>query len=297
MAGRIAIMGAGAVGCYYGAMLAMAGEDVMLIGRPALRDAVQAGGLVLEKAGQRHVTHPEVSADPAAVSGADLVLFCVKSTDTETAGAQIAPHLAPGAQVLSLQNGVGNAERLAAVLGQAVLPTVVYVASTMAGAGHVLHRGRGELVLGIGVGAEAIAARLRAAAIPTEVSDQAEAALWSKLVINCALNAISAVSQQPYGRIIATEGAPLLMRGLVAEAEAVATARGVTLPRDLWDQVWHIAETMPAQTSSTAQDLARGRRSEIDYLNGEIVRQAEALGLPAPLNAAMTALVRLAEAR
>lgn len=296
MAGRIAIMGAGAVGCYYGAMLALAGEEVVLIGRPALRDAVRQGGLVLEKAGQLHVTHPEVSDDPAAVAGADLVLVCVKSPDTETAGAQIAPHLSPKARVLSLQNGVGNAARLSAVIGRDVLPAVVYVASTMAGPGHVLHRGRGELVLAAAPGAEAIAARLRAAAIPTDVSDQAETALWSKLVINCALNAISAVAQQPYGQILATQGAEDLLRGLIAECETVARAQGISLPDDLWAQVRRIAETMPSQTSSTAQDLARGRRSEIEFLNGEIVRQAEAVGLKAPLNQAMTVLVRLAEA-
>ncbi|WP_151717923.1 ketopantoate reductase family protein [Gemmobacter serpentinus] len=297
MAGRIAIMGAGAVGCYYGAMLALAGEDVILIGRPALRDGVVASGLLLEKSGEKILTHPQASTDPAAVAGADLVLFCVKSPDTEATAAQIAPYLAPEAQILSLQNGVTNAARLSAVLGRRAIPTVVYVASTMMGPAHVLHRGRGELVLGTAPQAEAIAARLRKAGIPTEVSDQAETALWTKLVINCALNAISAVTQQPYGHIIATEGVPDLMRGLVAECSAVAQARGITLPDDLWDQLWRIAETMPAQTSSTAQDLARNRPSEIEHLNGEIARQAQALGLPAPLNAAMTALVRLAEMR
>lgn len=297
MAGRIAVMGAGAVGCYYGAMLALAGEDVVLIGRPALVEGALAGGLVLEKGGALLRTAPAVSADPAAVVGADLVLFCVKSPDTETAGAAIAPHLAPGATVLSLQNGVGNAERLAAVIGRPVLPAVVYVAVTMTGPARVLHRGRGELVIGAGAGAEAAAARLRAAAIPTEVSAGAEAALWAKLVINCALNAISAVTQQPYGRILAAEGGTALMQGLVAECRSVAEARGIALPADIWDQVLRIARTMPEQTSSTAQDLARGRRSEIAFLNGEIARQAAALGLSAPLNAALTTLVQLAETR
>ena len=118
-------MGAGAVGCFYGARLAQAGADVVLIGRPALVDAVAAEGLRLDMGGETIRLPVAASADPAAVAGADLVLFCVKSGDTEAAGRQIAPYLAPGAQVLSLQNGVGNAERLAAVIGQLVLPTVV----------------------------------------------------------------------------------------------------------------------------------------------------------------------------
>lgn len=293
--GRIAVMGAGAVGCFYGARLAQAGADVVLIGRPALADAVAAQGLLLEMGGERIAVPLAASADPAAVAGADLVLFCVKSGDTEAAGRQIAPHLAPGAQVLSLQNGVGNAERLAAVTGGPVLPAVVYVAAQMGGPGHVIHRGRGDLVLGDGPGAEAVAARLRAAGIEAAVSAQTVAAQWEKLVINCALNAVSALTAAPYGRIVAQPGALDLMQGVVAECQAVAAASGVALPGGIWDQVLRIAEVMPTQISSTAQDMQRGRATEIDYLNGEIARRGQALGLPVPLNAALTALVRLKE--
>lgn len=290
-------MGAGAVGCFYGARLAQAGADVVLIGRPALVDAVAAEGLRLDMGGETIRLPVAASADPAAVAGADLVLFCVKSGDTEAAGRQIAPHLAPGAQVLSLQNGVGNAERLAAVIGQPVLPTVVYVAAQMGGPGHVIHRGRGDLVIGEGPGAAEVAARLRAAGIKAEVSGQTLAAQWEKLVINCALNAISAVTAAPYGRIVAQPGALDLMQGVVAECAAVATASGVALPDGIWDQVLRIAEAMPTQISSTAQDMQRGRATEIDFLNGEILRRGQALGLPTPLNGALTVLVKLAEQR
>lgn len=290
-------MGAGAVGCYFGARLAQAGQDVVLIGRPALVDAIAAHGLLLEMGGETVSLPLAASADPSAVAGADLVLFCVKSGDTEAAGRQIASHLAPGARVLSLQNGVGNAERLAAVIGQAVLPTVVYVAAQMGGPGHVIHRGRGDLVIGEGAGAEEVAARLRDAGVPAQVSAQTVAAQWEKLVINCALNAISAVTAAPYGRIVAQPGALDLMQGVVAECAAVAAASGVALPPGIWDQVLRIAEAMPSQISSTAQDMQRGRATEIDFLNGEILRRGQALGLPTPLNAALTVLVKLAEQR
>lgn len=294
---RIAIMGAGAVGCYYGALLAIAGESVTLIGRPALRDAVRDRGLLLERQGRIELVRMATATEADAVTGADLVLVCVKSPDTESAARAIAPHLAPEAVVLSLQNGVGNAERLAAVLGRPVLPVVVYVATQMAGPGHVVHHGRGELVVGTGPGADIAAATLRRAGIPTEISATTESALWSKLVINCALNAISAVTRQPYGRIVTTPGAIDLMRGVVAECLAVARASGVSLPDDLWPQVERICATMPGQFSSTAQDMMRGRPTEIDHLNGEILRRAEALGVPVPLNNALVVMVKLAEQR
>lgn len=294
---KIAIMGAGAVGCYYGAMLGMAGASVCLIGRPALTEAVRAEGLLLEKAGQMTRIAVEASSAPSAVADAGLVLFCVKSPDTEAAGAAIAPYLTEGATVLSLQNGVSNAGRLAAVIGRPVIPAVVYVAAQMSGPGHVTHRGRGELILGEHPASAAIAARLCAAGIPTEVSASAESALWSKLVINCTLNAVSALTGQPYGPIIAMPGAEELMRGIVAECSAVAAAAGVTLPPDLLAQAMIIARTMPGQISSTAQDMQRGKPTEIAYLNGEIVRLATAYGIPVPLNNALTLMVQLAETR
>lgn len=294
---RIAVMGAGAVGCYYGAMLAQAGEQVVLIGRPALAETVARHGLIIERASGREVVHLPVASDPAAVAEAEIVLFCVKSQDTEVAGRQIAPHLATDAVVLSLQNGVGNAERLAEVLGRAVIPAVVYVAVGMAQPGYLRHHGRGDLVLGDAPQSAALAKRFAAAGIPAEVSAGAETALWVKLTINCAWNAISALTQQPYGRILAEQGAERLVMGLVAECRAVAAASGITLPVGLEADVRRIAGTMAGQMSSTAQDMARGRATEIGFLNGEIVRRAEVLGISVPLNAAMTVLVRLAEAR
>jgi len=141
---KVAVMGAGAVGCYYGGMLARAGHEVTLIGRPQHVDAVRASGLLLETKEFRGRVPVHASTCADAVRGAGLVLFSVKSTDTERAGADMAPHLDAGALVLSLQNGVDNAARLQSLLRQRVAPAVVYVATEMAGAGHVRHHGRGE---------------------------------------------------------------------------------------------------------------------------------------------------------
>ncbi|AOZ69572.1 2-dehydropantoate 2-reductase [Rhodobacter xanthinilyticus] len=297
MAGKVAVMGAGAVGCYYGAKLAQAGEAVTLIGRPALVEAVAARGLIFETGGETHAVALEASLDPGAVAGADLVLFAVKSGDTEAAGRAIAPHLAPGAVVLSLQNGVSNAERLSAVLGRPVVPVVVYVAAEMAGPGHMRHNGRGELILAQAPGAEAAAARLAAAGVAVEVSAEAAVVMWTKFTVNCAFNAISAVARLPYGRIWPQPGVEQLMRDVMGECVAVAAAEGIVLPETLWEVIHAVAVQMEGQFSSTAQDLMRGRPSEIDYLNGEIVRRAAALGLPAPANNALWVMVKLIEAR
>lgn len=290
----IAIMGAGAVGCYYGAMLALAGERVVLIGRDALVRAVAERGLLLDKGGETLRAEVAASTDPAAVAGADLVLVCVKSPDTERAARDLAPHLAPAATVLSLQNGIGNTEVLARILPNPVFPAVVYVAAAMLAPGHVAHNGRGELILP--PGAEDIAARLGAAGIRCEVTADAPVALWSKLTLNCALNAVSALTRQPYGVLAGVEGIVPLLHALTDECRAVAAASGVTLPPDMVELVEGILRTMPAQLSSTAQDLMAGKPTEIGFLNAEIARRGEALGIPVPLNAAMAALVRAAEA-
>ena len=295
---KIAVMGAGAVGCYYGALLARAGHDVTLIARPAHVQAIaQAGGLWLHTDAGAECIALRASSQASAVRGAQWVLFCVKSTDTDSAGHAMAAHLDANAVVLSLQNGVDNAERLQAILGQAVLPSVVYVASTMAAPGQVRHLGRGELVLGAGPASAAIASVLRSAAIPTEISDNVTGALWVKLVLNCVYNPLSAITRLPYGAIASCPGLDVaqVMADVVQECQAVAQARGVALPADILASTLALAQAMPQQFSSTAQDLARGKRSEIDHLNGFIVRQGAVLGIATPVNRLLHTLVRLLE--
>ncbi len=299
---KVGVMGTGAVGGYYGAMLVRAGVPVVFIGRPAQVAVLRERGLRLQTAKFDERLPVAASADATALSDCALVLCCVKSGDTEAAGRQMADHLPPGCVVLSLQNGVDNAGRLAARLpaGTPVAAAVVYVASELEAPDHVRHHGRGELVLArwqprAGQATpEAVQALFDRAGVPVQLADDVDAALWSKLVLNCAYNALSAISRLPYGRLVQGAGVGAVMRDVVAECQAVAAASGVALP-DPWPAVERIAATMPAQMSSTAQDLLRGKPSEIDHLNGFVARRGAQLGVPTPVNGALHAIVKLLE--
>lgn len=293
---KVGVMGAGAVGCYYGAMLARAGHEVRLVARSAHVEAVLKDGLRLETGAFDERVRVQASLEPGILQGTDLVLFSVKSTDTESAGRAMAPFLGK-ASILSLQNGVDNAERLSATLKRDVIPAVVYVATEMAGPGHVRHNGRGELVIGTSAASDGIAKVCNAAGVPVQVSDNVIGALWAKLIVNCAYNALSAITQLPYGKLVQNEGVPAVMRDVVDECLSVAKALGITVPGDMHDATPRIAQTMPAQYSSTAQDLARGKPTEIDYLNGFVVRKGEPLGIPTPANRVLHALVKALEGK
>lgn len=290
-------MGAGAVGCYYGGMLARAGHDVRLVGRAPHVAAVCRDGLFLETQSFQSVVPMQATTDASGVHGAQLVLCCVKSSDSEAAAAAMRPHLAPDALVLSLQNGVDNAERLRAILQREVMPAVVYVASEMAAPGHVRHHGRGELLIGPSPASDELLGLFSAAGVPVQISDNLADALWAKLMVNCACNALSAITQLPYGRLVQGQGVEQTMQEVLRECLAVARSEGVSVPGDVWESVQQIARSMPTQLSSTAQDLARRRRSEIDHLNGYVVSKGDAAGIPVPVNRALHALVRLLEGR
>ncbi len=304
---RVAVVGAGAVGCYFGGVLARAGASVTLIGRRHHVEAIERDGLLLETAKGRERIAVAASTEITAAQGAELVLFCVKSNDTDATARSLAPLLAADAIVLSLQNGVDNVERMRAHLAAAAFPAVVYVAVAMAGPGHVRHTGRGDLVIGalprtsrdVVHDAERLtraAAQLERSGIPCVISPNVEGELWVKLLINCAYNAISALGRARYRRIVAQPLALGVMQTAVREVIAVATAAQVRLPAgDLVEAACRLAEAMPEASSSTAQDIARGKRTEIDHLNGFVVRRGEAVGVATPVNATLHALVRLLE--
>lgn len=301
---RVAVMGSGAVGCYYGGMLARAGAPVTLIARAQHADAIANRGLRFESPQFTGPVALAASSEVAAVRDAQWLLFSVKSGDTEEAARLLAPHLDPKAIVIGLQNGVDNIDRIRKHLPNPVLPAVVYVAVAMAGPGIVRHTGRGDLVVGnMGRNRDfsqdqlaQIAAIFERAAIPCRVSDNVEGELWVKLLMNCAYNAISALGLAQYKRMRANPEVQEVMKMVVREVLAVARASGVTMPPgDLVDAACRLADSMPEATSSTAQDLARGKQSEIDHLNGFVFRRGLELGVPAPVNQALHALVRLLE--
>ena len=304
---HIAVVGAGAVGSFYGAMLARAGHRVTLIGRPAHVQATTSNGLKLNLAtsSETEIIQIEASTELSSLHTADLILFCVKSTDSASVALQIAPYLAPHALVMSLQNGVENAALIAQHIPHAVIPSVVYVATEIPAPGFVKHHGRGELVIGTmqisrlsdpQKTLQDIVLLFGSAQVPVQISLNVMAELWSKLMINCAFNAISGLAQIQYEKLAALESVRNTQTALVKEVIAVAQADGIHLSETVALQsVAQISVTMGSQKSSTAQDMARSKPSEIDHLNGFIVRRGQALGVPTPVNQALFALVKLVE--
>jgi 2-dehydropantoate 2-reductase len=300
---KIAVVGAGAVGGYFGGLLARAGAPVVMIGRPAFVEAVAKNGLYLDTLQFQESVRVEASAELSAARDAGIVLFCVKTTDNATTARALAPLLAPGALVLSLQNGVDNVEQIRAAAAIEALPTVVYVAASVPEPGRVKHVGRGDLVIGPkNEKTERVAALFTRANLPCRISENIEGELWTKLIWNCALNAVSALGRAKYGQIAASADARKVVETVVDEVLAVARAAnihppGLEDPKVAIAGAFKIATQMAEAFSSTAQDMIRGKRTEIDSLNGYVSRRGAELGVPTPVNHALFALVKLAEGR
>ena len=235
--------------------------------------------------------------------GARIILFCVKTVDTQSTARALAPLLDPTAIVVSLQNGVDNAEQIRAASGLDALGAVVYVAASVPQPGIIKHVGRGDLVVGPrSTQTQKITALFERACVPCRISDNIEGELWTKLIWNCALNAVSALGRARYGQIAASADARKVVETLVYEVLAVARAAniqppGLEDPKAALAGAFKIAEQMSGALSSTGQDMLRGKRTEIDSLNGYVSRRGAELGVPTPVNHALYTLVKLAEAR
>jgi 2-dehydropantoate 2-reductase len=282
-------------------MFARAGAPVVFIGRKHFADAVNAKGLVLDKSEGQERIRARATVDVSALRDCPLILFSVKANDTLSTAKEIAPFVRPNAIVVCLQNGLDNADQIRAEANVAVVPAVVYVAVSVPESGRVKHLARGDLIIGPPSEQTTELANLFIrAGIPCRVSDNIEGELWLKLLRNCALNAISALGRVRYGQIVQSDYARKLMEQVVDEVLAVARGAGVVLP-GIQDResgmaaAMELAIQMADAFSSTAQDLNRGRVTEIDALNGYIARRAAELGIPAPVNHALFTLVKLAE--
>lgn len=298
----IAVVGPGAVGSYFGGMLARAGAEVTLLGRPGSAsqhlEAVARRGLRINGVEIDEVIPVGTGQNPEGVDSADLVLFAVKTTATEVAARSIAPLLRPETIVVSLQNGVDNIERMAAN-GVEALPSVVFVAAEIETPGSVRHRGRGDLNLAPGDRPERallVSSWFEAAGVPCPVSEDFPRAQWTKLIINSMVNAISALGQASHRSLAEYE--PTWRLAITAAGEAAEVARRLGIAVDI-DEVIETASSIAGSvgdaTSSTEQDLARGRPTEIDSLNGYIARRGAEVGIPTPTHAALAALVGLRE--
>jgi 2-dehydropantoate 2-reductase len=266
-------------------------------------DAIARAGLFID--GIRVKERIPLDTAPGIEQGvhdAAVVFFCVKTVSTESAARELLPHLRPDAVILSFQNGVDNVDRIQQATGRYAIPVAVYVAAEMTAPGVVTHTGRGDLVIGHRAGfprdfdLAPLAALFAHAEIPCRVSDSIETELWTKMTMNCAYNAISALGRARYGRMVEFPAVRSLMERAVAETVAVARAEGVELSLpEILDPVFQLAGKMSAATSSTAQDLARGRLTEIDSLNGYVVRRGAALGIATPVSEVLVTLVKLLE--
>jgi 2-dehydropantoate 2-reductase len=289
------------VGGYFGGMLLRAGVPVMMIGRPAFVEAVRRAGLYMDTRQFKETVRPEVSSELSAVAGRDIVLFCVKTTDTAEVSQEIARHLAPGAIVVSLQNGVNNTQDIRAACGIDAVAAVVYVAASMPAPGTVQHGGRGDLVVGPpSPRTERVAALFASSNVLCRVSENIEAELWTKFIWNCAFNAISGLGLVTYDQIAQDSEARKVVEAAVYETLAVAHAKGIRParfedPAKTIAAAFNITEWMVGTRSSTAQDMARGKVTEIEALNGYVVKLGEQLGIPTPVSHALYTLVKLQE--
>jgi 2-dehydropantoate 2-reductase len=298
---RIAVVGAGAVGGYFGGMFARAGAPIVFIGRKHFAEAIESKGLMLDQSHGQERIRIEATTDMSAIRDCSLILFCVKANDTSATAAQMAPFVRPDATVVSLQNGVDNVERVRVAASVLAIPAAVYVAVSVPEPGRVKHLARGDLIIGPpSEKTTEIASVFERAGIPCRISENIEGELWVKLLRNCALNAISALGHVRYGQIAQNANAKQLMQNVVDEVLAVARAARVVMPgvhdrKSGMAAAMELAMQMADAFSSTAQDLNRGRPTEIDALNGYVARRGAELGVPVPVNHALFTLVKLAE--
>ena len=297
---RVAVVGAGAVGGYFGARLATAGADVHLVARGPHLDAIRSRGLrVHSPLGAVHAAVPATD-DAAEIGPCDVVLFCVKAYATDAAAAQHLPHLVgEETAVVSLQNGIDNEHRIAAVAGDAsVLGGLALIFAAIAEPGVIAHTGGpARLVLGeldgrVTERVERLQRWCAAAGIDAEISTDIQAALWHKYAFICAQAGTTAPIRLPLGEIRANPASWSLFRRLVEEAYAVARSCGVAIAPGAADERMAFAEQLePEAFSSLHDDLVAGRPMELDALHGALVRLADEHGVDVPATATVHALL------
>jgi 2-dehydropantoate 2-reductase len=294
---RVAVMGSGGIGGYYGGKLAAAGEDVTFIARGAHLEAIRRNGLQVNSvAGDFHV-RPKATDDPATIGPVELVLFCVKGYDTEAAAQRIRPLVGSDTTVLCLQNGVDNEEKLARILGKPhVVGGVVHILSTISAPGVISQVAGprtlkcGEMDGGLSPRVTRIADVFVHAGVRAEVSANILVDLWEKFLFICAQGGVTALGRLGIGEILGCPETAQFYRAVMEEIAAVGRAKGVALPADAVERAIAFAGTLqPAMRSSLAHDLERGNRLEVDALMGAVARYGAEVGVPTPLNSAIYA--------
>ena len=302
---KIAVVGAGAMGSLFGALLAESGNEVWLCDiREDHLNAIKQNGLLLEYESKTRVVKLNAAMSPQQIGESDLVLIFVKSIHTESA-AQTASLLAGrNGLVMTLQNGMGNADKITEHFkpNRIIVGTTAHGA-TMLGPATIHHAGKGPTTLGMWTGgkkefqiAQQTAALLSRAGIESTAVEDVRPVIWDKLIVNVGINAITALTGIKNGQILNLEWTRELSRAAVEEAAAVAKAQGIEIREDPAAHVFQVAQATSANRSSMGQDVDHRRPTEIAAINGFVVREADRLNLTAPVNRTLAALVQTMEA-
>lgn len=299
---KVCIVGAGALGCAIGGVLAEFGSDVSLINRNVAHvEAINRAGLILREDGEDRTVQISAATDYSRVGIVDLVIVLVKSFHTRQAIESARVIIGEHTLVLSLQNGLGHEDIIAEIAGrQRVLAGKTYVGGTLLAPGHVMvgTAGKetfiGELDGVVSERAKRIADEFNRAGLVTIVSSNIVGMMWDKLLVNVATGALSGITHLPYGELYRVPQVEDCALAAVAEAMAVAKASGVTLtmrdPREAWLKA---GEGLPPEfKASMLQSLEKGSMTEIDFINGAVVRNGKAYGVPTPVNGALVASVK-----
>ncbi|AKD26164.1 2-dehydropantoate 2-reductase [Polynucleobacter duraquae] len=303
---KIYVLGAGAVGCYFGGMLARAHHDVTFVARPERAAALNAYGLELDCKTFHETVKVRASSNLSVLSDADLVLLSVKSLDTERTMADVKSILPSKAVILSVQNGIANIDIASKIVANPVYAAVVYVAAGMVGHRTMKHHGRGELLigdmkestLGDDQNLKEICKLFEVVDVPCAISPQIKREMWLKFLVNCSFNAISGIGQITYGDMVKSPDTVKLIEEIVKEFVTIAALEEVNITISEALAINDaIATTMATQVSSTAQDLAKNKMTEIDFLNGYIIELGKQYGIATPYNESVYALVKMMESQ
>lgn len=300
---KVAVIGAGAMGSLFGGMLAATEHEVWLYSHWQEHiDIINKKGMTIVSVAGETIVHPQATTVREKIGTADLVIVFVKSPATYRAAKSALALLGPDSLVLTLQNGYGNAEILAEVVGRdRVIAGITAHGATMLGPGRILHAGSGETRIGeldrkTGERTRRIAALLTSAGFSTDVDQDVTSLIWGKLLINVGINALTAITGLRNGQLNDYAPTRELMRLAVAEAEQVARTADIMLPYpDSFAKVANVAQATADNKSSMLQDIESNRRTEIEAINGVIVKEGERLGVATPVNRVLTLLVQSLE--
>ncbi len=300
---KILIIGPGAMGCLFAAFLSKTQEVTLLDKNHQRAQEINDRGIIIEGISGNWEVKVKAVADAGSVTDIDLAIICVKSYNTKEAISEVKSCISEKTLVLTLQNGLGNIEVIGEVAGQdKVLGGVTNQGATLLAPGHIRHAGKGETVIGridgkIPVQLREIRETFNKVGLETRISRDIKGLIWSKLIINVGINALTAITRLNNGKLLQFEGTARILRDAVTEAVKIAKKKRIKLIYDdPLAKVEAVCEATALNVSSMLQDVLKNKKTEIDYINGVIIRQGQSLGIPTPVNSVLADLVKTIEA-